>query len=102
MTIVAPLSAIPAGEGRTFLVCGKRIAVFHTRAGDVFATQADCPHKAGPLADGLLGGTTLVCPLHSWKWDIASGEPQMASCPLETYPVHLDAENRVVLTVPSE
>jgi nitrite reductase (NADH) small subunit len=102
MTVVAPLSAIPLGEGRTFLVCGKRIAVFHTRAGEVFATQADCPHKGGPLADGLLGGTTLVCPLHSWKWDIASGEPQMASCPLETYPVHLDSENRVVLTVRTE
>ncbi len=102
MTIVAPLSAIPAGEGRTFLVGGKRIAVFHTRAGEVFATQADCPHKGGPLADGLLGGTTLVCPLHSWKWDIASGEPFMADCPLETYPVHLDSENRVVLTLHTE
>jgi nitrite reductase (NADH) small subunit len=49
------------------------VAVFHTRAGDVFATQAQCPHKAGPLADGMVGDATLVCPLHDWRFDLATG-----------------------------
>ena len=52
----APLSAIPAGEGRTFVLGGVRVAIFNGRDGEVFATQADCPHKQGPLADGLTGG----------------------------------------------
>src|ERR1044071_7787515 len=54
------VSSIPPGEGRTFEVGSLRIAVFHTRHGEVFATQAECPHRGGPLADGLLGGSTLV------------------------------------------
>ena len=60
---LGPLSAIPPGEGRNFVSLGEKIAVFRTRGGEVFAVQAECPHRGGPLADGLLGGTTLICPL---------------------------------------
>ncbi len=57
---VGAVDCIPPGEGRR-LVLGKRaLAVFRGRGGDVFATQATCPHRAGPLAEGLLGGTTIV------------------------------------------
>ena len=96
---VAPLSAIPPGEGRTFEIGGERIAVFKTRAGQVFAVQANCPHKNAPLADGLVGGTTLICPLHSWKFDLASGEPMMGSCALRTYPARVDEEQKIILTL---
>jgi len=98
---VAPLSAIPPGEGRTFDVAGERIAIFHTRSGEVFATQAFCPHKGGPLADGLIGGTTLICPLHAWKFDLRSGEPLLGSCSLKTYQVRVDETGRVVIALRS-
>ena len=97
--IVTPLSAIPPGEGRTFNIAGERIAIFRTRADQVFATQAHCPHKNGPLADGLLGGSTLICPLHSWKWDLSTGEALMGDCGVKTYPAHVDDANRVVVEV---
>ena len=97
--MVAPLSAIPPGEGRTFEVAGERIAVFHTRTGEVFATQAKCPHKGGPLADGLVGGRTLICPLHTWKFDLTTGETILGSCPVKTYPARLDGENRIIVTL---
>ena len=97
---VAPLSAIPPGEGRTFDVGGERIAIFHTRSGEVFATQAFCPHKGGPLAEGLVGGSTLICPLHAWKFDLKSGEPLLGSCGLKTYDVRVNEEGRVVVTLP--
>ena len=100
--VVAPLSAIPAGEGRTFDVAGERIAIFHTRNGQVFAVQAQCPHKAAPLADGLVGGTTVICPLHSWKFDLASGNALMGDCGLKTYPARLDEQQRIVVTVSGE
>jgi nitrite reductase (NADH) small subunit len=96
-TTVAPLAAIPPGEGRVFQIAGERIAVFHARTGQVFATQAECPHKAGPLADGMMGGTTLVCPLHSWKFDLTTGEAQGTDCRLKTYPAEVDANGLVTL-----
>lgn len=98
---IAPLAAIPPGEGRTFEIAGQRIAVFHTRAGQVFATQAECPHKGGPLADGLVGGATVICPLHSWKFDLATGKTQADGCDLKTYPVTVDEKGRIMLTIPA-
>jgi len=85
---VGRVSDVPAGEGRTFRVGDEAVAVFHTRSGQVFATQARCPHKGGPLADGILGGSTLVCPLHGFKFDLASGQPIGNECePLSMFPV---------------
>ena len=96
---IGPVSAIPPGEGRNFEVRGERIAVFHTRAGEVFAVQADCPHKGGPLADGLVGGNTLICPLHAWKFDLTTGKPLFGDCALKTFPARVDHENQVFLQI---
>jgi nitrite reductase (NADH) small subunit len=96
---IAPIEAIPPGEGRTFEVAGEHLAVFHARTGEVFATQAECPHKGGPLADGLVGGTTLICPLHTWKFDLKTGGALLGSCGVKTYPVRLDSEKRIVVTL---
>jgi nitrite reductase (NADH) small subunit len=96
---------IPAGEGRNFEFAGERIAVFHTRSGDFYAVQARCPHKKGPLADGLVGGTTIICPLHSWKFDLTTGEPvpkelAPSDCRLKTYSLRVDDAGHIVLTLP--
>lgn len=92
------VSSIPPGEGRNFAVGGESVAVFHTRAGDVFAVQAECPHRHGPLADGLVGGTTLICPLHSWKFDLATGNALFGDCGVKTYPVRVDEAGEIYLT----
>jgi len=94
---LAPVSSIPEGEGRTFAVGSARLAVFRSRAGQVFATQADCPHKGGPLADGLLGGTTLICPLHAQKFDLATGAALSGDCHLKTYPARLNASGQILV-----
>lgn len=91
------LSAIPPGEGRAFAVGQRRIAVFHTRQGEVLAVQAECPHRGGPLADGLVGGSTLVCPLHSWKFDLHSGKADNGGCTLETYAARLNRAGQIVV-----
>ena len=96
--IIGRTTEIPPGEGRTFEVGGKRIAVFHARTGGFFAIQADCPHKGGPLADGLLGGTTVVCPLHDRAWDLATGAPAANSdCPIAVYPIRAAEDGTLVL-----
>ena len=97
--IVGSIASIPAGEGRTFDIGIERIAIFHTRVDRVFAVQANCPHLGGPLADGLVGGTTLICPLHAWKFDLSTGEALLGECGLKTYPVRLDVHGQIVLTL---
>jgi nitrite reductase (NADH) small subunit len=94
---LGPLSQIPLGEGRAFQVGKHRIAVFRPRDGGVYATQAVCPHRGGPLADGLVGGTTLVCPLHAWKFELSSGKVLLGSQGIATYPIALTEQGDMVL-----
>lgn len=99
---LCPVDAIPPGEGRNFDARGEKIAVFRTRAGSVFAVQAECPHRGGPLADGLLGGTTLICPLHAWKFDVSTGDALFGDCGIKTYPVRVDDSGQIVLSFAKE
>jgi len=63
---------IPLREGRAVQVAGREIAIFNL--GDRFlATDNQCPHKGGPLCDGIVTGSSVVCPLHAWKVDLANG-----------------------------
>ena len=94
---LGPLTAIPEGEGRTFEVDGRRLAIFRGRDGAIFATQAECPHRQGPLADGLLGSGTLICPLHSLKFDLTSGKALNGDCSLRTYPLKLSNNGQLVV-----
>ena len=91
------ITQIPLGEGRNFVVGGVEVAVFHTRKG-VYATQAECPHRQGPLADGLLGGATVVCPFHAWKFDLETGEALLGQCGIRTYPMQVTESGEMVLT----
>ena len=99
---LGPLAQIPIGEGRVFDIGGLRVAVFHARSGTVYATQASCPHRSGPLADGLMGGSTLVCPLHAWKFDLATGAALFGDCGIITYPARLDERGDVILALDAE
>jgi nitrite reductase (NADH) small subunit len=94
---IGHLSRIPAGEGRVFDVGGVHVAVFHARDGRVFATQAKCPHRGGPLADGLIDGTSLVCPLHDRVFDLGSGAGLGNECSIVTYPVRVGADGAIML-----
>ncbi len=98
---LGPAARIPLGEGRAFTVGGVRVAVFRTREGGLYATQADCPHREGPLADGLLGGGVLVCPLHARTWALVSGAPVAGNdcAALTTYPVSVNLDGDLLLEV---
>ncbi len=50
------------------------IAIFRTADDQVFALDDRCPHKGGPLSQGIVYGTQVACPLHNWQIDLASGE----------------------------
>ncbi len=81
---------IPLREGRAIsLGAGREIAIFNL--GDKFLAVANrCPHRGGPLADGIVSGETVVCPLHGWKICLSSGEVKRPSEPAactQSYPI---------------
>lgn len=70
---LGPVDRIPLGEGRAFLVGDEPVAVFRPRGGGLYALRAICPHRGGPLADGLTDGEVVMCPLHNHQFSLADG-----------------------------
>ncbi|MGH9344408.1 MAG: nitrite reductase small subunit NirD [Terriglobia bacterium] len=93
---VAHIHNIPLREGRAVQVGSHEIALFNL-GGRFVAVENRCPHRGGPLSDGIVSGGMVVCPLHSWKVCLATGavkRPQVEAC-VETYPTRV--EDGVVL-----
>jgi nitrite reductase (NADH) small subunit len=98
--LIGSVDQIPKGEARIFKVDGRDIAVYLTHSGEVFATQPDCPHRGGPLADGLIGGTTVLCPLHDRSFDLRTGKNLSGDCTdIRTYPVVQREDGGIVLQI---
>lgn len=91
--VVGRLADIPARGARTVRLKGLELAVFRTADDHVFALENRCPHKGGPLADGIVHGRKVACPLHNWVIDLESGRATGADegCATE-YPVRLDGD----------
>ena len=63
---------VPPGEGRAITLDGRRIAIFRA-AGGWYALDAACPHRGGPLADGIVCDRAVICPLHERRFDLQTG-----------------------------
>ena len=76
---IGPVTQIEPGMAATLpVVGGEEIAVFHTMRGEFYALVNKCPHKAGPLSQGIVHGDKVACPLHNWNISLATGEAQGA------------------------
>jgi len=88
---IAALDDIPRLGARVVKTDTVDIALFRTSTDQVFALKDECPHKKGPLSQGIVHDNTVTCPLHNWKIDLASGK---AKAPDEgcthSYPVKLE------------
>ena len=88
---IAHAEDIPLREGRAVEIDGREVAIFNL--GERFlAVENRCPHRGGPLADGIVSGGTVVCPLHAWKVHLEEGsvvKPREHAC-VATYPVRID------------
>ena len=70
---VGPLAGLPERGARVVRIGGVSIAVFRTGGGAVFALRDSCPHRGGPLSQGIVHGERVTCPLHDWVIDLRSG-----------------------------
>ncbi len=74
---VGAVEDVPLRGSRAVKVAGgEEIAIFRTGSGRIYALVNRCPHKHGPLSQGIVHGDSVTCPLHSWVISLATGEAQ--------------------------
>jgi len=71
---VGQLSDIPSLGSRVVETASGPVAVFRTADDQVFALHDSCPHKQGPLSEGIVHGHQVTCPLHNWVIELETGE----------------------------
>ena len=72
---ICAIDEIPVlGARRVARAQGLDVAVFRTASGEVFALLDRCPHKGGPLSQGLVFGSSVACPLHNWTIALTTGQ----------------------------
>ena len=93
---VAPVGAIPEKEGRR-VQYGQHVAALFNLGEEYLAVENQCPHKGGPLADGIVAGKNVFCPLHNWKISLENGcALSGGSGQVKTFPVKV-VENEIYL-----
>jgi nitrite reductase (NADH) small subunit len=71
---IGPVDGVPSRGARLVSTHQGDIAVFKAADGRVFALWDKCPHKGGPLSQGIVHGHSVTCPLHNWVIELESGE----------------------------
>ena len=90
---VGTLADIPRLGSRVVKTVDGDVALFRTSDDRVFALLDRCPHRQGPLSDGMVHGHRVTCPLHNWVLELENGEavaPDVGCAP--TYPVRLQGD----------
>jgi nitrite reductase (NADH) small subunit len=64
---------IPLGQGRCYVVGTQEVAIFRQRDGRLYAAESRCPHRQGPLSEGVMGGGQVICPLHAHRFNLQDG-----------------------------
>jgi len=90
---IGALSDIPERGARLVKTPHGCVGVFRTGARDVYAISDSCPHKGGPLSEGIVHGRKVTCPLHNMVISLESGEAQGADeGRVSTYPIRIEDE----------
>ena len=94
---IGALEDIPRQGARVVKTPRGCVAVFRAVDDHVFALDDRCPHKGGPLSEGIVHGHSVTCPLHNWVFDMNSGQAQGAdSGQVGTYPVRV-SKGRILI-----
>jgi nitrite reductase (NADH) small subunit len=83
---------VPPGEGRVVEAGGRSLALFNV-SGAFYVIDNSCSHRGGPLGEGDLDGTVVVCPWHAWRWDVTSGaNMNNPAVKMACFPVSLEGD----------
>jgi len=97
--LVGEAADIGVGEGRVVEADGKTLALFNVD-GAFYALDNACAHRGGPLGEGDLDGTVVVCPWHAWPWDVKTGaNVNNPAVRMTCFPVSVDG-GRVFVELP--
>ncbi|HYR39612.1 MAG TPA: non-heme iron oxygenase ferredoxin subunit [Methylomirabilota bacterium] len=89
---VGSTTDVPPGEGRVVEADGRTLALFNV-SGAFYALDNSCSHRGGPLGEGDLDGTVVVCPWHAWRWDVTSGaNMNNPAVKMACFPVSLEGD----------
>ena len=87
----------PEGEAKEFELNGKTICVAHTHEG-CSAMDNVCMHRGGPLGQGVVDGTKILCPWHGWAFDVNTGASvHNDSVRVAVYPLKIEGDDVMVL-----
>ncbi len=96
---IGALDDIPRQGARVVKTVAGCVAVFRTAEDEVFAMSDRCPHKGGPLSEGIVHGRSVTCPLHSWVFSLETGQAQGADeGAVATYAMRVEA-GRLLLDI---
>ncbi|PWE32956.1 nitrite reductase (NAD(P)H) small subunit [Maritimibacter sp. 55A14] len=93
---IGHIDEVPLHGARIVKTRAGCIALFRTAEAEVFAAADACPHKGGPLSEGIVHGQSVTCPLHNWVFDLNTGQAQGEDGRIATYPLRLE-EGRILL-----
>lgn len=88
---IGHIDDIPERGARLVKTRAGCVAVFRTGPAEVFAASNTCPHRGGPLSEGIVHGQSVTCPLHNWVFDLNTGAARGEDARIATYPVRLEA-----------
>jgi nitrite reductase/ring-hydroxylating ferredoxin subunit len=87
---VAEVGDLKPGEGKTVIAGDRELALFNVD-GKFFAIDNVCPHRGGPMGEGVLEGNVAVCPWHGWRFDVTNGtSPVVKTATVDTFEVMVE------------
>jgi nitrite reductase (NADH) small subunit len=95
---VATINELPKKLGKTVKIGPLEIALFRLANGEIRAIENRCPHKGGVLAEGIISGENVFCPMHDWKISLIDGKVQApdVGC-VKTYETEIQGEDVIVI-----
>jgi len=88
---IGSLDDVPMRGARMVKTRAGCIAVFRTGEAEIFAASNTCPHRGGPLSEGIVHGTRVTCPLHNWVFDLETGNALGEDARITTYLIRIEA-----------
>jgi len=93
---ICAIEDIPLRGARKLKTALGCIAVFRTSESEIFAASDTCPHKGGPLSEGIVHGQSVTCPLHNWVFDLNTGQAHGEDGSITTFGLRTEGDRVMI------